>query len=73
MYTGKVIDVRRYIGDGYTRGTVIFAPFSDSERNSTAATAQSSVPSDRHMVVPFQNEYLYAALSDSGDLKNYWR
>jgi hypothetical protein len=46
LYTGKVIDVRRYIGDGYTRGTVIIAPFSNSERDSTAATTQSSVPSD---------------------------
>jgi DUF917 family protein len=66
LYTGKVVDVRRYIGDGYTKGTAIIAPFSDSERDSSAATTQSSVPSDRHMVIPFQNEYLYAALSDSG-------
>jgi DUF917 family protein len=67
LYSGKVIDVHRYIGDGYTRGTVIISTFSDSERDSTAATTQSSVPSDRHMVIPFQNEYLYAALSDSGE------
>jgi DUF917 family protein len=47
-------------------GSVVIAPFSDSERDSTAVTTQSSIFSDRHMVIPFQNEYLYAALSDSG-------
>jgi DUF917 family protein len=46
-------------------GSVIIAPLSDSERESKAATTQSSIFSDRHMVIPFQNEYLYAALSDS--------
>lgn len=46
-------------------GSVIIAPFSDSERDSTAITTHSSISSDRHMVIPFQNEYLYAALSDS--------
>jgi DUF917 family protein len=46
LYTGKVIDVRRYIDDGYMRSTVIIAPLKDSERDSTAATTQSSVPSD---------------------------
>lgn len=44
-------------------GTVIIAPLADEERESTQS--RQSVPSDRHMAIPFQNEYLYAALSDS--------
>ncbi|KAF4448575.1 hypothetical protein F53441_8052 [Fusarium austroafricanum] len=63
LFTGKIIDVRRYIGGGYTMGSVVIAPLSDDERE-THSSAQS-VPSDRHMVIPFQNEYLYAALSDA--------
>jgi hypothetical protein len=42
-------------------GSVIIAPLNDSERDST----QSSTVRDRYMVIPFQNEYLYAALSDA--------
>jgi DUF917 family protein len=61
FYTGKIIDVRRFVGGGYTMGSVIIAPLNDSERDST----QSSTVRDRYMVIPFQNEYLYAALSDS--------
>ncbi len=46
-------------------GQVIIAPLSESERESASACSKQSIPTDRHMVVPFQNEYLYAALSDS--------
>ncbi|KAH3943079.1 hypothetical protein HBH53_179370 [Parastagonospora nodorum] len=65
LYSGKVIDVRRHVGGGYTMGSVTIAPFSDSERDSTAVPTQSYISNDRFMVIPFQNEYLYAALRDS--------
>ncbi|KAJ4248732.1 hypothetical protein NW762_012570 [Fusarium torreyae] len=64
LFTGKIVDVRRYIGGGYTMGSVVIAPLSEDERETNGSTKQS-VPSDRHMVIPFQNEYLYAALSDA--------
>lgn len=46
-------------------GSVIIAPLSEDERESAGGTSQQSVPGDSHMVIPFQNEYLYAALSDA--------
>ncbi|KAH7074986.1 hypothetical protein FB567DRAFT_181968 [Paraphoma chrysanthemicola] len=58
LYTGKIIDVQRYIGGGYTMGTVIVGPANDDIKQATSANDNS------HMVIPFQNEYLYAALGD---------
>ncbi|KAG5971932.1 hypothetical protein E4U55_001005, partial [Claviceps digitariae] len=61
LFTGKIIDVQRHLDGGYTMGAVIIAPFTDAEREAgpTARTASS-----RHLVIPFQNEYLYAASCD---------
>ncbi|KPM35113.1 hypothetical protein AK830_g11466 [Neonectria ditissima] len=64
LFTGKIVDVRRHIGGGYTMGAVVIAPLNDEDRE-PANTSKQPVPSDRHMVIPFQNEYLYAALSDA--------
>ena len=64
LFTGKIIDVRRHVGGGYTMGAVIIAPLSEDERES-AGSSQQSAPTDGHMFIPFQNEYLYAALSDA--------
>ncbi|KAF5026731.1 hypothetical protein F66182_1149 [Fusarium sp. NRRL 66182] len=64
LFTGKIVDVRRYIGGGYTMGSVVIAPLGEDERESSGSSKQT-VPGDRHMVIPFQNEYLYAALSDA--------
>ncbi|KAJ0271677.1 hypothetical protein Brms1b_010829 [Colletotrichum noveboracense] len=62
LFTGKIIDVRRYVGGGYTMGSVLLAPLADEERDSDARGPSNA---DRHMLIPFQNEYLYAALTDS--------
>ena len=64
LFTGKIIDVRRYIGGGYTMGSVVIAPLSADERE-THGSNQTLPDSDKHMIIPFQNEYLYAALSDA--------
>ncbi|KAL0783434.1 hypothetical protein CaCOL14_001340 [Colletotrichum acutatum] len=61
LFTGKIIDVRRYVGGGYTMGSVLIAALADEEKDSE--TKNTSFP-DRHMIIPFQNEYLYAALTD---------
>ncbi|KAH6999571.1 hypothetical protein EDB80DRAFT_724941 [Ilyonectria destructans] len=64
LFTGKIVDVRRFIDGGYTMGAVVIAPLNDDDRES-AGTSKQPVPNDRHMTIPFQNEYLYAALTDS--------
>lgn len=50
-------------------GSVLIAPLADEELESStsSATTTANKPSatgDRHMLIPFQNEYLYAALTD---------
>ncbi|SPO07076.1 related to D-amino acid hydantoin hydrolase (hydantoinase) [Cephalotrichum gorgonifer] len=62
LYTGKIVDVRRYIGGGYTMGAVIIGPAGDAAEDSSTSSGGDSAA---HMVIPFQNEYLYAALSDA--------
>ncbi|KAH7153466.1 hypothetical protein EDB81DRAFT_791447 [Dactylonectria macrodidyma] len=64
LFTGKIVDVRRYVGGGYTMGSVVIAPLHDDDRE-PGSTSKQSVPLDRHMTIPFQNEYLYAALTDA--------
>ncbi|KAK1993708.1 DUF917-domain-containing protein [Colletotrichum falcatum] len=44
-------------------GSVLIAPLANEDRDSKA---QGATASDKHMLVPFQNEYLYASLTDSG-------
>lgn len=46
-------------------GAAIIAPLADEDREATAQGKQQPVSSDKHMIIPFQNEYLYAALADS--------
>ncbi|PFH56126.1 hypothetical protein XA68_17027 [Ophiocordyceps unilateralis] len=65
LFTGKITDVHRYIGGGYTMGAVLLAPLSDEERESPANASRQQVPTDKHMIIPFQNEYLYAAHCDA--------
>lgn len=43
-------------------GSVLLAPLSEQDRD---PEAQQSSYGDRHLLIPFQNEYLYAALTDS--------
>ncbi|GJN76357.1 hypothetical protein PLICBS_010470 [Purpureocillium lilacinum] len=64
LFTGKIVDVHRYIGGGYTMGAVVLAPLGADEREA-ASDSKQKVPTDTHMVIPFQNEYLYAAYSDA--------
>lgn len=68
LFTGKIADVQRDIGRGYTMGSVLIAPLSSDEREGAgagkvAALAPSN-PRTQHMFIPFQNEYLYAAFTD---------
>ncbi|KAK6005849.1 hypothetical protein QM012_007491 [Aureobasidium pullulans] len=59
LYTGKIVNVKRHISDaGYTEGSVTIAPISSDEQEYGSATTLET----REMVLPFQNEYLYAEL-----------
>ena len=64
LFTGKIIDVRRDINRGYTMGSVLLAPLNDNEREASSSNEQTS-PQQKHMIVPFQNEYLYARYTDA--------
>ncbi|KAM6518928.1 hypothetical protein FSOLCH5_007693 [Fusarium solani] len=61
LYTGKIIDVRRFVSDGgYTEGSVRLRAIGAEERE----VGETVCTETRDMVLPFQNEYLYAALQD---------
>lgn len=65
LFSGKIVDVKRYLGGGYTMGSVIIAPLNSEERDAATASKQQAAPTSRYMTIPFQNEYLYAALTDA--------
>lgn len=67
LYTGKIIDVGRSVRRGYTMGYCILAPLSADEIDQRPASASIPAPGpapdidDRQLIIPFQNEFLYAA------------
>jgi DUF917 family protein len=66
LFAGKIVDVRRFVGGGYTMGSVLIAPLSDEEQDAPPAKHRKPTAEDAsHMLIPFQNEYLYAALTDA--------
>ncbi|RMZ79570.1 hypothetical protein DV737_g3390, partial [Chaetothyriales sp. CBS 132003] len=54
-------------GDAMGRAypTMYHAPLSDEELEATDASSRDAYSNGLHMTIPFQNEYLYAALTDS--------
>lgn len=80
LYTGKVIDVHRDVSRGYTMGYCVVAPLSRDETEEPTACSDSSTQTPasteetRQLIIPFQNEFLYAAyVNDTErpeDLKN---
>ena len=64
LFSGKVVDVRRDIEAGYTMGRCIIAPVSENDQMTNSVPKNDNVD-NRHLVIPFQNEYLYAAYTDS--------
>ncbi|KAF3482723.1 uncharacterized protein GIQ15_02047 [Arthroderma uncinatum] len=65
LYTGKIIDVHRDVSRGYTMGYCVLAPLSSEEvadsYDSSASSSSTPSESEPHLIIPFQNEYLYAA------------
>ncbi|KAI5456584.1 hypothetical protein BGZ63DRAFT_434639 [Mariannaea sp. PMI_226] len=70
LFTGKIVNVRRYIGGGYTMGAVVIAPLSEEDRDPVNSSSQPAAPTNKYMYIPFQNEYLYAALTDGSTVKS---
>ncbi|OAP63751.1 hypothetical protein AYL99_02978 [Fonsecaea erecta] len=73
LYVGKIVDVTRDVSRGYTVGRCVIAPLSADEQDddhhhhhdsssnsSTTATNTRATRETRHLVIPFQNEYLSA-------------
>lgn len=65
LYTGKIIDVKRDVSKGYTVGRCIICPLSADEKKDPSSLG--TIDEYRNLVVPFQNEYLYAAYIDQDD------
>lgn len=67
LFSGKVVDVRRDVQSGYTMGTCVIAPLTDDEKDEGF---EMDIGSDaRHLKIPFQNEYLYAAYTDDEGIR----
>ncbi|OKL60014.1 hypothetical protein UA08_04890 [Talaromyces atroroseus] len=63
LYSGKIIDVKRDVSRGYTMGQCTIEPLTSDEieePNNTHPTDEEK-EKQRCIVLPFQNEFLYAA------------
>ncbi|KEF56832.1 uncharacterized protein A1O9_07022 [Exophiala aquamarina CBS 119918] len=66
LYTGKIVSINRYVSPaGYTEGSVRLKPIGSDEQE----YGDSTMTEARDMVLPFQNEYLYAELVDPAAAK----
>ncbi|KAH9835241.1 hydantoinase/oxoprolinase [Rhodofomes roseus] len=65
VFIGKIVDVSREVRKGFTWGSIKIAPLMEDEEEEGIASASSAPvpygPDDR-LVIPFQNENLYACL-----------
>jgi len=63
LFSGKIVDVRRDVSKGgYTVGRCLLAPLSADEISAGDVSTEM-----RHLAIPFQNEFLYAAYTDAED------
>ncbi|RPD65174.1 hydantoinase/oxoprolinase [Lentinus tigrinus ALCF2SS1-7] len=72
LFVGKIIDVRREVRKGFTWGEVTIVPLLEEEEEDSNAAPTFSLPvkPDDKLVIPFQNENLYAYIeSADGDKK----
>ncbi|KAL5356246.1 hypothetical protein BJX96DRAFT_186202 [Aspergillus floccosus] len=67
LYSGKIVDVKRDVSRGYTMGTCTIAPVRNDERETASNQTSLSLADDPYLVIPFQNEYLYAAYADGAN------
>ncbi|KAJ5109996.1 hypothetical protein N7532_002641 [Penicillium argentinense] len=73
LYIGKIIDVKRDVSRGYTMGSCTIAPLSNDEIDNAMSSTHTPDES-RCLIIPFQNEFLYAAyanIADPDDMSNH--
>ncbi|TVY45805.1 putative D-/L-hydantoinase subunit A [Lachnellula occidentalis] len=63
LFSGKIISVTRSVSEGFTRGSVLLEPFSDSLSSPTISTPSSTST----LFIEFENENLSAVLRREGD------
>ncbi|KAI0826527.1 DUF917-domain-containing protein [Trametes gibbosa] len=72
LFVGKIVDVQREVRKGFTWGEVTIAPLQEEEEEDASGGASFTIPvrADDTLVIPFQNENLYAyVLSANGEKK----
>ncbi|KZT70497.1 hydantoinase [Daedalea quercina L-15889] len=65
VFVGKIVDVSREVRKGFTWGSVTIAPLMEDEEeegDSVASSAPVAYGPDDRLIIPFQNENLYACL-----------
>ncbi|KAH9896950.1 DUF917-domain-containing protein [Cubamyces lactineus] len=68
LFIGKIIDVRREVRKGFTWGKVTIIPLQEDEEEDTTTSEPSftlPVRPDDKLVIPFQNENLYAYIESA--------
>ncbi|RAO71448.1 uncharacterized protein BHQ10_007460 [Talaromyces amestolkiae] len=65
LYSGKIIDVKRDVSRGYTMGQCTIEPLTGDEIQTPGNIHSTDDDKDKRcIVIPFQNEFLYAAYVD---------
>lgn len=65
LYSGKIIDVKRDVSRGYTMGQCTIEPLTGDEIENPGNIHSTDDEKDKRcIVIPFQNEFLYAAYVD---------
>ncbi|EED18300.1 conserved hypothetical protein [Talaromyces stipitatus ATCC 10500] len=65
LYSGKITDVKRDVSRGYTMGQCTIEPLTDDEMEDPNNTRSANKEKEKRCIVlPFQNEFLYAAYVD---------
>ncbi|EPS97461.1 hypothetical protein FOMPIDRAFT_1128485 [Fomitopsis schrenkii] len=70
LFVGKIVDVQREVRKGFTWGQVTITPLLDDEdEDAGSANATPTYCPDDRLVIPFQNENLYAYLTGLGGVR----
>ncbi|KAI0746875.1 DUF917-domain-containing protein [Daedaleopsis nitida] len=71
LFVGKIVDVQREVRKGFTWGEVTIVPLLEEEeedgRTDAGASPTLPVKPDDRLVIPFQNENLYAYIESAAD------
>ncbi|TFK90339.1 hydantoinase/oxoprolinase [Polyporus arcularius HHB13444] len=67
LFVGKIVDVRREVRKGFTWGEVTIVPLLEEEEEDSTAAPSFTLPvrPDDRLVIPFQNENLYAYIESA--------